>query len=144
MNWGYKIVFAYVGFVLIIVAMVFVSMRQEVDLVSKDYYAKELKYQQDIDQIQNAANLRSELDAKIVADSLIVQFPVEHQKTLLHGTMEMYMPSDASADFVKEFSTANGEFKFPISNFKKGMFKLKVVWNVGTASFQAQEVLVIQ
>ncbi len=54
MGWSKKITFAYVGFVALIVTMVVVSMRQKVDLVSKDYYAKELNYQSDINKMSNA------------------------------------------------------------------------------------------
>jgi len=40
MNWGYKILFVYIAFVAGILAMVFGSSSQKVDLVTPDYYAK--------------------------------------------------------------------------------------------------------
>ena len=57
MNWGHKILFLYLGFVILVMVMVFMAYRQDVPLVSDDYYEKELKYQDDIDQFKNAALL---------------------------------------------------------------------------------------
>ena len=49
MNWGYKILFVYIAFIAGILLMVFKSSTQKRDLVTADYYAKELKYQERID-----------------------------------------------------------------------------------------------
>ena len=57
MNWGYKILFVYIAFVAGILAMVFGSSSQKVDLVTPDYYAKELKYQDKIDELGRVAAL---------------------------------------------------------------------------------------
>ena len=45
MNWGHRIIILYVGFVLLIGTMVYLSSRENVDLVSSDYYDQEIKFQ---------------------------------------------------------------------------------------------------
>ena len=50
MNWGYKIMIVYLVFVAGIAVMVYNSAMQNIDLVTPDYYAKELKYQEKIDE----------------------------------------------------------------------------------------------
>ena len=40
MNWGHKILFLYIGFVLLVLIMVFLAYRQDVPLVSDDYYQR--------------------------------------------------------------------------------------------------------
>ena len=45
MNWGYKIILVYVLFVAGIVFLVVRSSMENTDLVTSDYYEKELKYQ---------------------------------------------------------------------------------------------------
>jgi hypothetical protein len=57
MNWGYKILFVYLAFVAGILLMVFKSSIQKRDLVTPDYYAKELKYQQRIDAVKKTQAL---------------------------------------------------------------------------------------
>ena len=46
MNWGYKILTVYIIFIAGILFLVFKSSNQNQDLVTKDYYEQELKYQQ--------------------------------------------------------------------------------------------------
>jgi len=41
MNWGLKITLLYVGFVAMILTLVFKASGEKVDLVTKDYYAQE-------------------------------------------------------------------------------------------------------
>jgi len=53
MSWGKKITILYIGFVLLIVSMVTISASHKIELVSKDYYAQELDYQQKINAIRS-------------------------------------------------------------------------------------------
>jgi hypothetical protein len=61
MNWGYKILFVYAIFITGILFMVFKSATQKMDLVTPDYYAKELKYQEKIDESNRVNALSEEL-----------------------------------------------------------------------------------
>ena len=56
-NWGYKIVLVYCVFVAGILYLVVQSSRQQMDLVTDDYYAQEIKYQEKIDQSKRASAL---------------------------------------------------------------------------------------
>ena len=51
MNWGHKIIAVYVVFIAGMIFLVFKSSRQNIELVTEDYYAKELVYQQKIDEL---------------------------------------------------------------------------------------------
>ncbi len=56
-NWGYKIVLVYSVFVAGILYLVVQSSRQQMDLVTDDYYAQEIRYQEKIDQSKRASAL---------------------------------------------------------------------------------------
>ncbi|MGL6269890.1 MAG: FixH family protein, partial [Chitinophagaceae bacterium] len=56
-NWGYKIAVFYLVFIAGIMFLVIKSSRQQMDLVTTDYYAQELKYQDKIDQSKRADGL---------------------------------------------------------------------------------------
>ena len=64
-NWGYKILLVYGLFVIGIMFLVFKSTQQKYDLVQKDYYADELKYQNVIDASQKAKDLGGELKTDV-------------------------------------------------------------------------------
>ena len=57
LSWGYKITLVYIAFVAGMGFLVFKASSQKFDLVTKDYYEQELKYQQVIDQAANSSRL---------------------------------------------------------------------------------------
>ena len=103
MNWGYKILFVYLAFVVGIMYMVFRSSTQKSDLVTKDYYAQELKYQQKIDEAKRASDLPEKISYELQADKIIVRFPKFFNGTKLNGTILLYCPADKTRDIKQSF-----------------------------------------
>ena len=60
-SWGNKILIVYVAFGMFILFMVYKAVNTRYDLVSKDYYKEELRYQDRIDRLNNAAKLSNVL-----------------------------------------------------------------------------------
>ena len=75
MNWGTKILIVYVAFIAGILMMVFKSSSQKTDLVTTDYYAKELKYQDKIDEMNRVAALSEPVGYTVKDNSLLIKFP---------------------------------------------------------------------
>jgi hypothetical protein len=143
MGWGKKITFAYVGFVALIVTMVVVSMRQKVDLVSKDYYAKELNYQSDINKMANAKKLQSKLKCMVVNNTIELVFPEEHAEKSIQANVFIYKPSDNTADKELNINTNDGRYVISTQDFLKGMYKIKVDWKVENIEYQSESVVVL-
>src|SRR5690606_7444143 len=97
-NWGLKITGVYLGFVAIILTLVIGSMRQDFDLVSEDYYAQELAYQNVLDAGKNQNGLSA--PAKIHANeaALTVDFPAEFRGKSITGNIHLYSPVNSSWD----------------------------------------------
>lgn len=143
MNWGKKITIVYLAFVALIVTLVVVSMRQKVDLVSADYYAKELNYQSDLNKINNAKALATQLKCIVGVGEIQIQFPEEHKYSSINGKVFIYKPSDNKSDKTLEIQTNNGVQTVSTANFAKGMYRVIVNWNVDGKDFQAENVIVI-
>lgn len=144
MNWGKKITLVYIGFVVLIITMVVVSMRQKVDLVSKDYYAKELNYQSDINKMKNAQALQNPLTCVLNNNNIVISFPAEHQQENISGTIYIYKPSDNKSDKALSITSNNGIQEINTATFTKGMYRVKVDWNVNNIGYQTEQVVVIQ
>ena len=144
MSWGIKITILYIGFVVLIVTMVAMTMSQKVDLVSKDYYAQELKFQDKIDQSNRANALIEPLNWMVSNGKIEINFPKEFKNQKITGTINLFRPSDASLDKkIAVLSMQNGKQIISTSTLKAGVYKIQIEWNVGDESFYNEGVIKI-
>ena len=75
MNWGKKVLFLYLGFAGLMTFMVIMSFRQKTDLVTTDYYAEELIFQQQIDASNNAKPFLDSIFINLEGEMVKISFP---------------------------------------------------------------------
>jgi len=129
MNWGKWIILSFVLFAAFIGVLVVICLRQDVNLVSEDYYKEELAYQQQIERMQNANRLTQKPTLSIAGQSLEVKFGQFDQ--IENGDVRLFRPSDARLDrrFVLQPSTGVMQ-RFDISGLPKGMYHAKMRWSM--------------
>ena len=110
MNWGYKILIVYLIFVAGIAVMVYKSTTQKIDLVTTDYYAKELKYQDRIDAVKRTGALTSKVTYEVKDQTITLLLPAEFESKEASGTVMLYYPADNSKDVNKDFTTGNSSW----------------------------------
>jgi hypothetical protein len=143
-GWGTKIAILYIGFVLLIITMVVMCVNQKVDLVSDDYYQKELAFQYRINETNNA-NALSEKITHIIADkNLELKFPAAFKEKNVTGEIVFFRPSDASKDY-KTLVQLDAEQlqSIPLNKLSKGMYKMQIDWKVNASSYFHEETIVI-
>ena len=101
MNWGNRILFLYLGFVALIITLVVVSFSQKVDLVAPDYYARELNFESEIVKMKNEAALVEKPKVSLSNDQLLISFPAAFKDKKITGSVLVYKPSDANADYTQ-------------------------------------------
>lgn len=143
MNWGYKILFVYTAFVVGILFMVFKSSSQKFDLVTPDYYAKELKYQDKINEMNRVSALSEPVTCTVKGDSLFIQFPKDFAGRQLSGEAVLYRPSDENKDIKKEFSIREGQLPVSLSSAKKGLYELHLSWQDGGVTYYFEKKIFI-
>ncbi len=139
MNWGYKILFVYLAFVAGIALLVVKSSNQKIDLVTTDYYAKELKYQERIDAIHNTTALSAPVTYEVVNDKMIISFPKEFADKKIAVSVMFYCPSDDSKDITKQYETSNATITADIPAAKKGAYELQINWKQDDKSYYFQD-----
>jgi hypothetical protein len=142
-SWGTKIATLYIGFVLLIGTMVFMSMRQKIDLVSDDYYEKELAFQTKITEMNNANALSEKISYTIESDGIHLRFPSEFKKMSVNGEVYLFRPSDASKDLKLQILQTEPEFIIPIKKTSKGMYKMQISWTANNIPYFTEEIIVI-
>ena len=128
MNWGYKIIIIYSAFVLGIVFMVYKATQQNTDLVTTDYYAKELVYQDRIDEAKRTSLLSAQITIVKKSRQLEIGFPTEFLNKKITGSVKLYFPPDEKKDAVKGFETAGSMVEIPIPQKNKGFHYVQVSW----------------
>lgn len=145
MNWGKKIALVYLSFVAFMGFMVWKCLQQkDINLVSEDYYQKEIAYQNNIDQMNNTNQLSKELTFNYKPDSqqIMLNFPKESIGST--GEINFYRPSDAKKDFAVKLDIANAESQtIPVSTLDKGLWVVKVSWNKDGKGYYKEEKMVL-
>lgn len=143
MNWGYKILFVYGVFVLGILFMVFKSSSQKMDLVTTDYYAKELKYQEKIDEMNRVSTLTEELKYELKDNQIVLYFPKDFSGKKITGTAELYCPSNEDKDVKQNFSVQDTPLIIAIKPGNKGQHELHITWLVDGTSYYFEKKIFI-
>ena len=140
-NWGTKIGLLYTVFVLFIIGMVYMAFNQQYDLVTEDYYAEEIAYQNTIDSKSRAEQLEGNFTTAIEGEHLKLVFP--NKETDIEGNVVCFRPSDESKDFTEDFDVKNGVYKIALNKFVAGKYTLKIKWQQNDLSYYKEQVIII-
>lgn len=143
MNWGYKILIVYGVFVAGIMFMVFRSANQKMDLVTTDYYAKELKYQDDINATENANALSENIKYEIKDNQVVLYFPKDLSGKKITGNAVLYCPSDEDKDIKQDFSLQDAPLVLQLSAYSKGQFELHITWQADGVNYYFEQKIFI-
>ena len=140
-SWGVRITILYTSFVLFMSTMVYMCTRQHFDLVSDDYYAQELKYQQVIDGKNNTSDLKQPV--VIEQQNSVVNIKLPTDKTVFEkGEILFYRPSNSLSDFT--ISVTGNNTEVPKEKLQAGLYKVKINWTAGNLHFYDEQSLVIK
>lgn len=134
-SWGKRIAILYLGFVALIVVLVVGSMRQDFDLVSKDYYAQEIAYQNTLDAGKNQASLSNPVGLFISAESIKLKFPVEFADKLMNTELHFYSPVNSSLDRKYYFKAHGDELVISRKELEAANYRLKISWAADTKKY---------
>lgn len=142
MNWGKKIAVLYIGFVVATLAFVFFAMTQKVDLVTDNYYEKELKYQEQIDKIKKTKELKEKTEIQLIEKTVKIKFPSLPDKNIQKDFILFYRPSDPSKDVKIQVTADSLGFQLiPVEKLTKGFWKIKLNWTSGGSEFYDESML---
>ncbi|ARV08914.1 cytochrome C oxidase Cbb3 [Winogradskyella sp. PC-19] len=137
-NWGTAIVIAFVAFISFIMYFV-ISMSTDKkfdhDLVTEDYYQQELKYQDDINKVENAKKLNQNIEFKKTNEGIILSFPKDLNTNNIKGKVFLYRPSNKQLDFEMPISLSNHNLLIPDNSLLDGRWNIKIDWSYKADEF---------
>ena len=141
MNWGKSIILAFILFAGFIAALVTVCVRQDISLVTKDYYKEELAYQQQIDRITNSANLLTK-PVIVLENKKLLKISFSDFSRVDKGTLKLFRPSDPAMDKQFEIKNSTGTAQyFSVEGLQTGMYRARVQWTMDGKEFYFEEIV---
>ncbi|NCQ18323.1 MAG: hypothetical protein COZ80_10575 [Ignavibacteria bacterium CG_4_8_14_3_um_filter_37_9] len=139
-NWGTGIAVFIAFFILMNIVVIIFAFGEKVDLVTPNYYEKELKYQDEIDALQKTLQLPENINVQYQLQMITLQFPGKFQGKEISGNIFLYRPSDSSKD-VKTVIQLDSTGMQLISTKKmvKGLWKVQIKWSFENASYSDEK-----
>ena len=145
MSWGYRILILTMGFVCFMTFLVISAFRQNFDLVTEDYYAKELQFESQIEKQKNQQRLKDSVTCVVAGNNVIIKFPDEFIGDVIEGEILFFRPSDEKKDLRKPISaSASGIQVLSSDLFSKGKYKVQLDYSVnGTKYYYEKSILIL-
>ena len=140
MNWGKWIIVSFVLFAGFIITLVTVCMRQEINLVSKDYYQDELAYQEQITRISNTSSLAEKPLIALVGKK---ELEVKISQPIDGGELMLFCPSDPKMDRKFPLSLSGNKQLINVGSVKNGMYRAKMYWSANGKDYFFETVISI-
>ncbi|QAA81242.1 cytochrome C oxidase Cbb3 [Aequorivita sp. H23M31] len=130
-NWGTGLVIGmvlFIGFIMFFVVQIMTNKKYDYDLVTEDYYQKELVYQKELDALENSSHLEHNLSSKRTDEGWEITFPEELNVSEISGTVVMYRPSSKKLDFELPIQLSSPVLLIPDERMVGGKWITKVNW----------------
>jgi len=143
MNWGKGIVVAFILFAGFLAVMVTIMMREDIGLVSKQYYQDDLQFQQQYERKQNTENLELKPSVSVEESKYLkVYFP--SVSFVEGGEVTLFRPSSDKLD--QQFAlkaSADSIQVFTLKPLMPGAYRVKMEWKTEGKEFYLEKVIYI-
>lgn len=143
-NWGTGIVIAialFMSFILYFVLKVQSDSTYDHELVTEEYYKKELDFQNQINKTQNSLDKGYQVKIEKTADGIQFKFPTELDKAAIQGKVSFYRPSDQRLDFEYQISDLQTDLLIPNKSLVEGRWDITIDWQYEGKNYFTEETL---
>ncbi|MDX5437165.1 MAG: FixH family protein [Pontibacter sp.] len=144
--WPYAIIAAIVLFAGYIIFFVTKAMRQDVDLVSTDYYEQEIAYQDHINKVgRTVAAGNVQITYQEESNDVLLQLPESLKGQQLRGSISFFRPSDDVLDFELPLQPGRDLSQLiETDTLQAGLWKVRVNFSAGSDSYYAEKAITIE
>ncbi|WP_242928817.1 FixH family protein [Pontibacter vulgaris] len=144
--WPYAIIGAMVLFMGYIAFFVYKAMNQDVDLVSKNYYEQEIKYQDHIntlDRTKAAGDVAINYNPE--KQSILIQLPESFAGQSVNGTVDLFRPSDDKLDQNIPLQLGRDQSQLiETDKLEKGLWKVRINFSAGNETYYSEKTIQIK
>ena len=136
MNWGKGLIIGMVCFMGFIITLVTIMMNQKIDLVTDNYYLKELEYNKTYDALSNYQNAGATINAHVENGLLVLEIPEIFREDSIRGYL--FCPGDMESDLSWSFKAAD-KVQLPVKQLPKGHYELTLTGKCKGHTFEYQQ-----
>ncbi len=136
MNWGKGIAITLGAFIVFILVLAIKLMSTNVDLVTPDYYQREIDYSQEMDAVQNSENLESKIEFELIEAHLAVKIP----ENLEAKNIELKLIRNNNEKLDKSFKIENtNTFLIDKKDLVPGHYDTELYYTVGGEKYMQKD-----
>lgn len=138
MNWGTGLTWAIIAFVMLMATLVVYSFRQELNMVTDNYYEKDLEYDLQMTKVRNTKLLAQKpvFAYRPDDDILSLHFPQYLLQSGIAGQITLFRPSDHKMDKTFKLDLDEKGFQFiKVAALAKGEWMVKLNWKSGQSEY---------
>lgn len=143
--WPAAITAFFVGAIIFIVSFIAFAVRQREDLVSADYYEREVRYQSQLDSLNRSQSLarQSIVTYEPQQQTIVITLPAAQTQGAT-GRVHLYRPSDARLDRELPLAlSADGVQRLEAKSLRDGLWKVRVQWTVSGQDFFVDQPVIV-
>ncbi len=119
----------FIGFILFFVIKISTDKQYDYDLVTEEYYKKELVYQKEIDDRANSNSLTVNIIGEKTDQGWMLTFPGNLDYSKITGTVFLYRPSNKKLDFQEPLKLSSNRLLIPDERLVAGRWNTIVQWS---------------
>jgi len=130
-NWGTGIVIGmlcFMAFILQYVIRVQTDSKYENELVTEQYYEKEIEMDGNYHKAENLNDLGDKFHISSTSEGVVVQFPEDFDYHNIHGNISLYRPSDQKMDTNISIELSSSAMLIPKNALADGRWDIIVDW----------------
>lgn len=131
--------------IIFIVTFIAWAVRQRDDLVSADYYEREVRYQSELDALNRSQPYAATavVTFEPAAETIVVTLPAAQIRSAT-GRIQLYRPADARLD--REFPlalNAEGVQRLDARPLRDGLWRVRVKWRVDDLDYSVEQPVIV-
>lgn len=144
MNWGNAILCVIIIFIGGIMTLVFKAGADEQQMVTNNYYEKEMKYQHKIDAMNNVKQLSDTIAYAQDGNNILIKFPEELKNSSIEAFVHLYCAFNEKYDQQLKAATNNGSVRLAFNELNPGPYTVKMEWIVDGKTYYTENKILIK
>ena len=143
--WPTSIAAFFIIAIIFIATFIAFAVRQRDDLVSADYYEREVRYQSQLDSMNrsHAVATKTVVTFEPAGQTIIITLP-EARMPGVTGSIHLYRPSDARLDReLRLVLAADGTQRLDAKKLAGGLWKVRVTWTVNGQDYILDQPVIV-